>query len=139
MIDREDCKDLLRSHKLRITNCRLDVIGHFLEEKRTLFQSELERKFPRYDRVTLYRTLLSFLEAGVAHRIPNETGVASYGLCHDTCAPNQHNHNHIHFKCNNCGKIECLDEEAVPQVSLPAGYQVETVNLIVDGICNDCL
>ena len=47
-------------------------------KKRTLFQSDLERQFPQYDRVTMYRTLLSFLEAGVAHRIPNETGVASY-------------------------------------------------------------
>ena len=99
-----------------------------MEDKRTLFQSDLERKFPQYDRATMYRTLLSFLYAGIVHRINNETGVASYGLCHDTCSPNQRNHNHIHFKCDNCGKIGCLDEEAVPQFLLPVGYQVEAVN-----------
>lgn len=135
---REEHKDILRSHELRITDCRLDIIEYFLKEKRTLFQSDLERQFSQYDRVTIYRTLLSFLESGIVHRIPNETGVASYGPCPETCTPNQHDHSHIHFKCNNCGKIECLDDKAVPNVSLPVGYKIQTVNMIVDGICDDC-
>jgi len=138
MEDQELNKNILRAHKLRITDCRTDVIEYFLSEKKALSQGDLERKFTQYDRVTLYRTLNSFLDSGILHKIPNSTGVATYGLCHNTCSPEQHEHNHIHFKCNTCGQIECMDDKAVPAVSLPQGYQVEAVNLIVDGVCAQC-
>lgn len=130
--------EILKNHRLRITNCRLDVIDFFMEKSKALSQSDLENRFKDYDRVTLYRTLGSFLESGILHKIPNATGVATYGLCHETCSPEQHDHNHIHFKCNNCGQIECLDDKAVPSVSVPSGYQIESVNLIVDGVCAEC-
>lgn len=138
MIDTDQLTDILKSHDLRITNCRLDVIRFFLEEKSALSQGDLEHKFKQYDRVTLYRTLNSFLDSGILHKIPNATGVATFGLCFETCSPDQHDHNHIHFKCNNCGQIECLDDKTVPSVTVPSGYQVEGVNLIVDGVCATC-
>lgn len=131
-------KRILKSHKLRITDCRLDVVRFFLQEKIALTQGDLENQLTTYDRVTLYRTLNSFLESGIIHKIPNSDGAASYGLCHETCSPNYHEHNHIHFKCNKCGQIECLEDKAVPAVTMPKGYHIETVNMIVDGICNKC-
>jgi Fur family ferric uptake transcriptional regulator len=106
--------------------------------EKALSQSDLENQFERYDRVTLYRTLNSFLDSGVIHKIPNATGVATYGLCHETCSPDHHDHNHIHFKCNQCGQIECLDDKVVPKVTVPKGYQIEAVNMIVDGLCAKC-
>ncbi|WP_462251276.1 Fur family transcriptional regulator [Ekhidna sp.] len=131
-------EQILKSHNLRITDCRKDVVDYFLGVKKALSQGDLEQKFKQYDRVTLYRTLNSFLDSGILHKIPNATGVATYGLCHETCSPDHHDHNHIHFKCNSCGQIECLDDKEVPAVSIPKGYQVETVNMIVDGICAKC-
>ena len=131
-------KEILKSHNLRITDCRIDVIQYFLEEKKALSQGDLEHKFTQYDRVTLYRTLNSFLDSGILHKIPNATGVATYGLCHETCSPEHHDHNHIHFKCNNCGQIECLDDKIVPSVTVPNGYHIEAVNMIVDGVCAKC-
>ena len=131
-------KEILKNHNLRITNCRLDVIDYFLSNKKALSQGDLESQFENYDRVTLYRTLGSFLESGILHKIPSEDGVTSYGLCHETCSPDDHSHNHIHFKCNNCGDIECLDDKMVPQVTLPKEYQIHMVNMIVDGLCKNC-
>jgi len=135
----EALKTILKSHNLRITDCRMDVLRYFLDKKGALSQGNLENRFTQYDRVTLYRTLNSFLEAGILHKIPNESGTATYGLCHDTCTPEYHLHNHIHFKCNNCGQIECLDDEEAPSVSVPKGYVTERVNLIVDGVCAKCV
>lgn len=137
-MSQENLKSILKSHELRITDCRLDVMQFFLNEKSALSQGDLENQFTQYDRVTLYRTLNSFLDSGILHKIPNETGTATYGLCHDTCSPEHHDHNHIHFKCNSCGQIECLDEKVVPKVTVPAGYQIDGVNMIVDGICATC-
>jgi len=131
-------RDILKSHNLRVTDCRLDVIQFFLDSKGALSLGDLEGAYKNYDRVTLYRTLNSFLESGILHKIPNESGTATYGLCHDTCSPEQHTHNHIHFKCNTCGQIECLDDKEVPKVTVPEGYTMERVNLIVDGVCAQC-
>jgi Fur family ferric uptake transcriptional regulator len=133
-----NAKDILKSHHLRITDCRLDVLGHFARRGHALSQGDLEEALGQYDRVTLYRTLHSFLEAGILHKIPNETGAATYGLCHHTCSPHEHSHDHIHFKCNNCGHIECFDDRHVPRVEVPAGYKVATINLIIDGLCAQC-
>lgn len=137
-MSQENLKTILKSHNLRITDCRLDVMDFFLEEKNALSQGDLENRFKKYDRVTLYRTLNSFLDSGILHKIPNATGVATYGLCHDTCSPEHHNHNHIHFKCNDCGQIECMDDKKVPNITVPEGYHIESVNLIVDGVCAAC-
>lgn len=131
-------KAILKTHNLRITDCRLDVIDYFLTRKSALSQSDLEGQFKQYDRVTLYRTLHSFLDSGILHRIPNENGIAIYGLCHDTCTPSHHAHNHIHFQCNTCGQIECMDDKKTPAITLPPGYKVQKVNMIVDGVCKSC-
>lgn len=131
-------QQILKSHELRVTNSRVDVLKAFLDNSSALTLGTLENQFPSHDRVTLYRTLNSFLESGILHKIPNDQGTATYGLCHDTCGPDDHNHDHIHFKCNECGKLECLAEMDLPSPSLPAGYKLHQINLIADGICADC-
>lgn len=134
----DSLKEILKNHHLRVTDCRLHVMKCFIDQKAALSQGDLESKFKQYDRVTLYRTLNSFLDSGILHKIPNASGVATYGLCHNTCSPEQHHHNHIHFKCNTCGQMECLNDRSIPEVSVPSGYQIEGVNLIVDGVCAHC-
>ena len=139
-MDETNLKSILTNHNLRITDCRLKVIQYFMNEKNTLSQGDLKLRFKEYDRVTLYRTINSFLASGILHKIPNETGSATYGLCHDTCNPDHHKHNHIHFKCNECGQIECLKEkQPVPNnIPLPKGYHFRGVSLIIDGVCTNC-
>ena len=129
---------ILTSHNLRKTECRKSVLDSFLKSPAALSQGDLESRLTEFDRVTIYRTLNSFLDAGIIHQIPNSQGAATYGLCHETCGPDHHSHNHIHFKCNKCGQIECLDDKSIPAVTLPEGYLVNGVNMIVDGICIKC-
>lgn len=134
-----EIKAILKKHNLRVTNCRIDVIDYFIGKSKALSQGDLEKSFKEYDRVTLYRTLNSFLEAGILHKIPNDTGMATYGLCHETCTPKHHIHDHAHFKCNNCGTIECLESPlTTTNILLPQGYMMENINLIVDGVCRHC-
>lgn len=138
MEGKEHLQKILASHQLRITECRIHVLEYFINQKTALSQVDLENTFSQYDRVTLYRTLNTFLSSGIIHSIPSSLGAATYGLCHETCSPDHHEHDHIHFKCNNCGQIECLDDKLVPEVSVPNGYQIQAVNLIVDGVCAKC-
>ncbi len=134
-----DAKSILKSKNLRITNCRLEVVQHFIDNQSGAFcQRELETLSEAYDRVTIYRTLISLLNAGIVHKIPNETGVANYALSHVYEDSEKHFDQHIHFKCEQCGKIECLEDHKVPEVAIPTGYKLSKVNLIVDGVCLQC-
>ncbi len=131
-------KSILKSHQLNVTDCRLNVLQHFMTEQAALTQGNLEKELHQFDRVTIYRTLNSFLAAGIIHKIPNSEGAASYGMCHDTCSPDHHAHDHVHFKCKVCGQLQCLDNQPIPEVTLPEGYHMDTANLIIDGICVKC-
>jgi Fur family ferric uptake transcriptional regulator len=80
-----DYKKLLKNHRLRITDCRIDVLEKFHNTDHALSFKDLEDELKDYDRVTLYRTLNSFIDQGLLHRIPNDSGVAAYGLCKWSC------------------------------------------------------
>ena len=114
----------------------MDVLEFFLRQNTTISFKDLEEEFKGSDRVTLYRTLSAFTEHGVLHKIPDDSGYATYGLCYDTCDSEDHNHDHMHFKCNECGNMECLDQ-SIPFINIP-GYQVKEANLILKGICKTC-
>lgn len=131
-----EIKKILKSHKLRVTDGRVDILDFFIRQKRTMALKDLEKEFKTSDRVTLYRTLSAFTKNGVLHKIPDDSGHATYGLCHDTCNSDDHFHDHMHFKCNECGNIECLDK-IIPPIDLP-GYHVKEANLILNGTCKTC-
>ena len=131
-----ELKTVLKNHALRVTDCRIDVLRYFLKQTRALTFKNLEEHLHAYDRVTLYRTLNSFTDHGILHKIPDDSGYASYGMCFKTCSASHHHHDHVHFKCMECGKIECLSAH-LPEIDLP-GYQVQEANLIVNGICQNC-
>jgi len=137
MLRYSEIKNILKTHKLRVTEGRVDVLEFFIRQNKTLSFRDLEDEFTDSDRVTLYRTLNSFTEHGVIHKIPDDSGFATYGLCHDTCNSEDHNHDHMHFKCNECGTIECL-EQHIPSVKIP-GYHITEANLILKGICKTCV
>lgn len=133
-----ELKTRLKSHKLRITDCRMDVLEYFQQESKALSFKDLEDRFNEYDRVTLYRTLHSFTENGLLHKIPGDGGSAIYGLCAD-CDDEAHSHNHMHFKCNICGITKCIDTPIdLPEVSLPKNYKMENVDVIINGTCEAC-
>ena len=132
-----DYKKVLKNHNLRITDCRIDVLERFHTIEHALSFKDLEDDLIDYDRVTLYRTLNSFIKQGLLHRIPNDTGYATYGLCREDCNEKDHHHDHVHFKCNVCGHIECLSNYHTPQIDLP-DYDIEESYLIVNGVCKIC-
>lgn len=132
-----DYKKILRKHHLRITDSRIDVLERFYNTSHALSFKDLEEELEDYDRVTLYRTLNSFIDQSVIHRIPDDTGSACYGLCYESCTPDKHFHDHVHFKCIRCGNIDCLPDIHVPIIDLP-DYEIIDSNLIINGICKAC-
>jgi Fur family transcriptional regulator, ferric uptake regulator len=129
----------LARHKLRNTQCRYAVLRKFLKTNEALSHSELEKSLQDFDRVTIYRTINTFVEKGLLHKVPDASGgTMKYALCSSKCSPEDHNHEHVHFQCVKCGSTECLDETQLPDVSLPRGYTRADANLLVQGVCPKC-
>lgn len=87
------------------------------------------------DRVTIYRVLNNFCEDGITHRILSDEGKYYFALCLN-CKEEKHSHDHFHFRCLGCQKVECLHEKAT--ATLPEGYTQKTISSWVTGYCNLC-
>lgn len=121
---------LLTKYGMRITPTRRRVIDIFLKSRYALTPQEIEEEMPEYDRVTIYRTLLSFLEAGVINRVLGESGQRFHLKKDDSNV-------HLNFKCNQCGYVSTLDAPEIP-LTLPQGFTPKNIHLLVVGTCSDC-
>ncbi|TKK68990.1 transcriptional repressor [Ilyomonas limi] len=87
------------------------------------------------DRATIYRVLNSFCDDGIVHKIIGDDGKQYFAYCLN-CAEKKHSHNHFHFRCLQCGKVECLPEEV--DCKLPKGYHAVNFNGFISGYCSSC-
>ena len=131
-------KTLLQSNNLRITNTRQDVLDLFLNSNVAINQSDIELELDHIDRITLYRTLKTFEEKGIIHKIIDHTQRAKFALCAESCTDHKHDDSHVHFHCRKCGSTSCLMQVPTPSISLPLGYKGEVADLIVKGLCPNC-
>jgi Fur family transcriptional regulator, ferric uptake regulator len=133
-------RNTLKEYALRHTGCREDILGVFYKNQYALSHSDLEVTLnDRFDRVTIYRTLKTFLDKGILHKVLDDVGGTKYALCKtDECSHEEHHHDHVHFKCTECGLTNCLDEVHIPSISLPQGYQRIEINMLVQGVCPNC-
>ncbi|MBS1919853.1 MAG: transcriptional repressor [Bacteroidetes bacterium] len=132
-------EDVLKRNQLSITESRKKILGLFLSHNGALAHGDIERNAgDKFDRVTVYRTLQTFVEKGIVHTIPTADNSVRYALCKDSCSEGHHRDHHIHFVCSNCRNTFCLDDIATPDIRLPKGYSAEKVEVVVEGICSDC-
>ena len=130
--------DILRRKNLSVTDSRIKILGLFLDSQDALVHGDIEKKAgEKFDRVTVYRTLQTFVEKGIIHSIPTSDNSVRYALCRD-CQEGHHHDEHVHFVCSDCGKTICLDDVVSPKIDLPKGYIVENVQVVINGICKDC-
>ena len=131
--------EILKLSGLSITESRKKILELFYANNGALAHADIEKKTAAaFDRVTVYRTLQTFVEKGIIHQIPTTDNSVLYALCRHNCAEGHHHDDHVHFICNNCEKTECLDDLTVPEVKLPAGYKKQNAAMIITGICDDC-
>lgn len=135
----KDILDILKKNRLSITDSRARILELFLSQSGALAHGDIEKRTgERFDRVTVYRTLNSFLNKGIIHTIPTADNSIRYALCKENCEEGHHHDNHVHFVCDDCGNTICLDEVTIPQIQLPKGFQPKQVEMIVSGKCDAC-
>ena len=131
-------ENTLESKGIRPTAMRLLVLDYLLQQTAAVSLNDLETYFHRSDRVTLYRTLKTFGEKGLVHKIEDGSGSVKYARCVDDCLTHAHHDLHVHFNCKVCGGTFCLPKSRIPEIPLPEKFQAEEINLVMKGVCGDC-
>ncbi len=132
-------EEILKKNNLSVTDSRQKIMGLFLNANGALAHADIEKKTGEsFDRVTVYRTLQSFVEKGIIHLIPTKDNSIKYALCKDDCEAGHHHDNHVHFICDECSNTICLDDVTVPHVKLPKGFTPQHAEMVVNGVCGDC-
>ena len=120
----------------RNTPAKQAVLDVLQASNAALSQDEIEKRVKgAMDRVTVYRVLNSFCEDGYLHRIVSDEGKTYFAVCVH-CDEHTHRHDHFHFRCLTCGKVECMKQEV--EVKVPRGYHVQGVNCLLTGTCRAC-
>ena len=125
----------LQSHDIRPTYQRLKVLGclHELHGHPTAeeIHARLSAEIPPLSLATVYNTLHTFVEKGLAHVISIDSIDQRYDLILQ---------DHGHFKCDRCGTITnfSIDIDSIPMESL-AHYQIRARNVYFNGLCPNCL
>lgn len=131
--------DILRRNSLSVTESRKKILNLFMNVNGALAHGDIERKAgEKFDRVTVYRTLQTFVEKGIIHTIPTTDNSVRYALCKDDCTEGHHHDHHVHFICLKCGATLCLEDVVVPEIKVRKGFSINEIEVVVKGICLDC-
>jgi len=126
----------LKMKSVRTTIAKTEIQDLIVSSSVALSHSEIQKSLEGLcDRVTIYRVLERLMEEGVIHKIVNVDGVIKYAGCH-SCSV-KHSHNHIHFSCQKCKSVTCLDD-VEPSFKLPKNYKVSEMNFTLSGLCPQC-
>lgn len=128
---------LLEEHGVKPTPNRLLVARALASAGRPLSLMELETCLETIDKSNIFRTLTAFRDAHLVHVLEDSGDGVRYELCHS----HHEDHDddvHVHFYCVKCHKTYCLEDIPVPPVSVPEGYDAESVSYLLKGVCPDC-
>ncbi|MCP4550463.1 MAG: Fur family transcriptional regulator [Bacteroidetes bacterium] len=128
--------NLLKIKRISETPFRKEVLGIFCKYNNAIPLSIIEKELKEYNRITLYRTIKTFIEKGIIHEITLNGNQSNYALCKEECSTVAH-HQHIHFKCKGCNKIFCVEVDKFPTITLP-GYKIEQLEIQATGLCKSC-
>lgn len=131
---------ILKEKRLRITPFRKEVLHVFIENNHAISTQDIEESLGEHDRITLYRTIKSFINKGVIHEIVMPGDVKKMALCDPVCSHDNglHEHNHIHFQCKECEEVYCVEVEKLPNLKLP-GFEIDEIEIQARGTCKECL
>lgn len=134
MMERDAIKQILADHNLKLSEQRIQILGFLLSTESHPTADDIYRHLNKADpilsRATVYNTLKSFLDTGVIRALELRDNETRYDAAI---------HEHGHFRCRICGRIENFDvNESLLALELP-GHVIEGHSLTLRGVCPLCL
>jgi Fur family transcriptional regulator, ferric uptake regulator len=122
----------------RNTVAKTTILELISQSKVALSHIEIQRLTEGLcDRVTIYRVLDRLVLEDVIHKIAIPDGTVKYASCHHNHTDEKHTHNHVHFNCEKCHSVTCL-ESVTPVFTTPSNYVVKEFNFTLSGLCPKC-
>ena len=127
-----------REAGLRLTHQRLEIYSELAiaadhPTAETIYQ-RIRKKIPTISLDTVYRTLATFARHGLINKIETVESQARFEVKITR---------HHHLICRKCNKITDFQWQSLDDVKLPVEIsrwgRVENRNVIVYGICNECM
>ena len=131
-------EEKLKNKDIKPTAMRVLVLRQLVESGAAISLKNLEAKFERADKATLFRTLKTFEDKKLIHSIEDGTGSVKYALCEEGCECEPQDQ-HIHFHCVKCGETYCLTQTKIPQTQIPTGFKASSASMVCKGTCANCL
>lgn len=127
-----------RRQNLRLTPQRLEIFKELAQAtdhpSAEQLYLRLHDKMPTLSLDTIYRTLSTFVQHGLANRVETAESQARFEVLH---------RRHHHLICSTCKKIIDFDWEPIDQLALPEEVQqwgeVYSKNVVIYGVCKECL
>ena len=125
----------MRASGLRPSAQRLAVLALVAEgrghpDAEAVFTA-LAPDFPGMSRTTVYNSLHALTAVGLLRELRTGGATVHYDL-----APQPP---HSHFVCRRCGRIADMDYPGGMDAMATGGYRVESVDVVLHGLCPRCL
>jgi Fur family ferric uptake transcriptional regulator len=135
----QDVKTFLRTHHLKATPIRLEILGIFERMQAPMGIPEIHKAVEKsgMNYVSVYRTVQAFAEAGIIRSVNLRHGHTDYELVR--------NDDHHHLVCTGCGKIEEFDDCGMEDLMKAVLKRTPSFRAITDhaveffGTCNVCV
>ena len=128
---------ILDKKGIKPTAMRELVLKILLKKQKAVSLMEIEQQFEQVDRSTIFRTLRTFQQNCIIHKIDDGTGAMKFALCSENCSCILGDL-HAHFYCTQCGQTTCLKDHLIEKPTLPENFFFESANFVIKGICADC-
>jgi Fe2+ or Zn2+ uptake regulation protein len=126
----------LETSGFRLTRQRQEVFGVVAESHDHPTADEIfvraKRKVPEISFATVYNCLSVLVECGLVRQVTLDRSPTRF-------CPNMRDH--CHFFCDECGQVTDIDlpsRETLSFVPLPGGFEVDTFDISLRGVCPKC-
>ena len=137
-ITEEQCSEILTQHAVRKTDTRIQVLEVLFKFEHALTYTALEKELgDSFDKVTLFRTLHTFEQAGIVHEVPEGQGETKFALSRFSFLDNPQN-DPIYFTCKVCQHVYCLDNIPTPQLNYSGDFDITSLSISASGVCKNC-
>lgn len=133
----DECLEKLEKRNIKPTALRLLILKTMIQSHQAMSLSDLENMLDTVDKSTIFRTITLFLSHRLVHSVDDGTGSLKYAVCGNECMCAIEDL-HTHFYCEKCHKTFCFEHTHIPNVELPKGFTLQSVNFVLKGICANC-
>lgn len=133
--------DILEKHNIKPTPMRMLVLESLMVNNENQSLTQLTETLYPADRITIYRTLKTFIKQGLVHSIETLKNGTVFALCSENCSPQKHAHTHPHFICKECHQVTCLENQTYHLTSNTSkeNYSIDEIEVNIKGLCPTCL